>query len=217
MKRILGLFLLLLPLINMAQDEVSLIQTMHDNVLLVRLKSGKKTVEAMRFEGLVKEAVQVEDEHRSGNERIVAAFKQEFNFCNVLYFYDYNSVSIRNGEFKGVLLDERLKVYAGELPASEHFFIAEFGRVSQREEVYSTETVKRRTEQGVENRQIQYGSSGMGISALVLMDKNFSRVQSPMPGYIRIFKNIPLFKRNEARVVEKMNEKLWSVYRSENR
>ena len=119
------------------------------------------------------------------NKKIVAAFRNQFNFCPVYFFYDTYSDSIRLNHFNSVVfLNDSLKPESGLNFVPVNFLTAEFGSVD----------------------------SEMQFDALVIMDEQFQQLKHPFPYYVRTFESLP-FRRKPVVVVQKMNESLWDYFK----
>jgi len=168
------------------------VEELKKGVLLVRLKTEKAKLEALKKVGTEAQVKALENEIRTRHENIANAFKSDFNFCSVLFFYSHQSELIKSGEFSKLsLYDADLKPLdpLTVLP-EEHIYIAEFGRI--------------------ENANTSSGQIDFGFQALVIRDVDLNQLKRPFPYYQKT--NFLIFPRTYDVVVSKWNTKLSAFY-----
>ena len=111
------------------------IEILKKGALLVRLKTAVLKINGLKNLGRNKEAEEMRLMQEHENAAIVDAFRKNFNFCLVFFFYSNNSEEIKTGNYKGLLFDINFKVdtsfnssnyLIGELDKSESLTIQSF-------------------------------------------------------------------------------------------
>jgi len=179
-----------------------------EGILLVRLHTQKNTLEALKQRGQNAAADKIAAEQAQENLEIVKAFKDEFTFCPVYFFYSDESKALKAKDFGQVhFLDSTLQV-ANTKPLSEkHFLTAEFGTLSTDTVIYPVATPG----DGEGGQKIFFQGSTNDISALLVMNDELTQLQRPFPFYVRIFKGLP-FERKKGKAVKRLDQKLNRYY-----
>lgn len=196
--------------ISNSRDEI---KELKSSVLLVRLHTKTKSIEALRKVGNVQLADKIEQEQSSLNLRIINAFKSEFNFCPVYFFFSDESKHILNREFDSIsfinaslLPDKNIK------PKIVNFFVAEFGTPSQdTSQYYSHTSYEANGDFSAAPVHNYYGGAITGAEGLIIKDSNFYQVRKPFPSFVKY----PFFAKKanmEIKCVAKMNLKLTNFY-----
>ena len=179
------------------------INNIKNNIILVRLSAKSNTISAMRSVGKNKLADKTEAKQLKRNKAIVSAFKTNFSFCPVYFFYSEDSKYVSNNKLDSVnfltdslLIDKNIRV------SSNLFYVIDFGSLEP-------ETNKGNLNKKGEEKY--YPSSNITISALIIKDSQFTQLQKPFPYYVREFKGLP-FKKSVSKMVVKLNEQLNSFY-----
>ncbi len=147
----------------MARSEAfNQIGELRSGVLLVRLATGKNKIEALTVRGRAEEADRLKTDLENMNRTIMRAFKNNYNFSRVEFFYSDDSRKVREGRYEGIFLDDNLQPDSSiSIRPLVPVYIAEFGSVSK-------------------------GTGGsMSFSALVIMDRQFNTLEKPFPYYAR--------------------------------
>ena len=170
----------------LAREQINQLQ---NGSLLVRLMSKNESIKALRKAGNNRMANTIEKEQNYLNLAIIDAFRNNFDFCNVYFFYSEYSQNIRNKEFdKVVFLNNNLKPDKTIKYNNEYFLTGEYGFIEQDKVKYQ-------------------GGSNMSFEALIIKDDQFKQLRRPFPYYLRTFATLPI-KRKPKKVVRKMNNKL---------
>lgn len=181
---------------------------LHNGALVVRLKTyNNKTTRLKELianpevkdkdrEKLEKDLVTTIAERDSYNNDLVAAFKDNYKFSTVYFMYDTSSVALKNGERKGFLLDENLRVDPTISISEDSIFMMYTGTLDPAE--YS------------------------GMEALIITDSRFEVLPAPFPFYIRvnsfglvlsrIFSPKQSVKRDTQKMISKLEHKLTEFY-----
>ena len=181
-----------------------------NSFLLIRLKTGKNTIDAMlkacQSEMAEKRQKQIDEE----NIRIIKSFRTEFDFCPVYFFYSDDSKFVAEKQFEKVkFLNDSLQPDNTIKLNSEKFFIAEWGNVKGDTASYYSHTSYEpdgNFSQGPV--YVYYGGGSTDAKGLIVKDCRFYQLRSPFPFFI---KN-PFFRKKEKTeiyVVRELNRKLW--------
>ncbi len=149
------------------------INELKNSVLLVRLKTSENSIQALINAGETEKADKMRLSQLNENKKIISAFKQNFTFCEVKFFFSNTSEQVRQKQFDQIFLNDSLQVDASiSLDTNASYFIAEFGYIDQ-------------------NNQIDTGSCQSGASSnmrfysLRMMNNQFVQLQRPFPYYVR--------------------------------
>lgn len=182
---------------------------LHDGVLLVRLSTKKNTIAAMKKAGKIKLANKTETKLKERNQLIINAFRNNFNYCPVYFFYSDYSKYVTNNHLENVIfLNDSLELDQTIKTTKQTFFIAEFGAIYPDTTKYAT-----RHYYGNGKKEVKhYGGSEITVTALIIKDNHFAQLKEPFPYYVRERKGMP-FQRSIHQVVLNMNFKLKHYYK----
>ena len=186
---------------------------MKNSVLLVRLKTSANTIAALRKIGDEDEANEVMKKQIIENKLIIKEFKENFDFCNVRFFYNNRSRDIKKNKFDNVFLDDSLQIDNSIKINTESVFIAEFGNLEQDTAKHFSDYSYERNDEGIIEEVENYYSPGIDFSfyALRIMDDNFVQLSRPFPYYVKVGHSISL-KWNHKRAIINMNSSLNNYY-----
>ena len=188
-----------------------------EGALLVRLHTRASTIAALRGKGKITEADKVELEQAIINQSIVRAFRGNFGFCPVYFFYSNDSPFIIEKQFdKITFLNDTLKADTTIKFVGKYFLTAEFGSIEQDTTARFDSYYYDRSEKGLEKRSLYYGGSNMGFGALIMKSDIFVQLHRPFPYYVRTFETVP-FLVNSNHVVSKLNKKINKYYKRKNK
>jgi hypothetical protein len=190
------------------------ISTLKDGALLVRLFTKKNSIAALKKIGKPEKAEKLEKEQAAYNQRIVSAFKANFNFCPTYFFFSDYSTAIAEKQFdKAVFLNDSLLPDTNIKFNSTKFLTAEFGYVEQDTakyfSYYSFEPNANIDESRVKN---YYGGSDASFAALVIHTDKFEQISRPFPYYVRTYRSMCSARRAK-KTVRFMNQNLHSYYK----
>ncbi len=170
------------------------ISNLKDGVLLVRLFTKSKGIEAYRRKGATSQADKIERAVKSRNINIVQAFKKEYSFSQVAFFFSDESEAVKTGNFDQVtFLNDSLELDTSVKPLDfGTVFIGELSRI---------ESVNEDT-----------GQVGRGFSAFIIRDARFNQLKKPFPYYQRSYEGVFFINRTESTVVKKLQAKLEKFY-----
>ncbi|MBL4668292.1 MAG: hypothetical protein JKY30_03405 [Flavobacteriales bacterium] len=180
-----------------------------NGILLVRLKTNKKSIEAMREHGRTILANKTEGKLKNRNAYIIYAFKTSFDFCPVYFFYSSDSKHIRNNHLDSVsFLNDSLKIDKSITVNDTNYYVAEFGHIEP------TETIDYQSSVYVpkkETRNTYTGSSDFSFKAVIVKDKMFKQLNKPFPYYSKESSS-PKKKENINAAITKLNLILKKYY-----
>lgn len=188
------------------------IEQLHSGALLVRLQTRKSSIEALRKIGKDELADKKQSEQNEHNKEIIKAFKEDFDFCPVYFFFSDFSDKVRNDEIDQVeFLNENLEHDPSIQMNENSFLTAEVSNIKQDTAKYLSNQRSAVTKDGLKTQNQYYGGSAQGFGALIIMSDQFIQLSKPFPYYVRSFNSIFL-KRSMTNLVDIMNEKLHKFY-----
>jgi hypothetical protein len=175
-------------------------------VLLVRLLTLEHSIAAMKASGMNNKSAELEEAIANQNKDIVNAFRMEFDFCPVYFFYSNHSTNVRDGD-ASVLFDA--KGDSTDFVFDDcNYYIADFGNLEQDTarffagydlvQVGNFDTRKvRRT----------YTRTSFSFGAMKIKGCDFIQLRDPFPYYVKTYGSF-VFKRSPLSFVKRINEKL---------
>lgn len=169
------------------------IAKLKSGILLVRLKTREKGIDALLKNGQKRKAEKYRKEVYEDNLSVINAFKKNYNFSDVYFFYSSNSEDVRNKNFKGVFLNENLEKDENIVldPSKTFYMILDIGAV--------------KIPGDDETRHYANAIS----RALVVKDRDFEQLYRPFPFYVGASN-----KKNINQQVDKLNDGLKFFYDS---
>lgn len=130
MKTIRGFFLLFFCVQVLAaqtprQQSAASIRMLKNGALLVRLRTSENYINVLMRRGDKAGAEKVRQEQEEKNRAIVNAFRDNFTFCPVYFFYSNVSDEIRAGKQKGNLLNVNFQT--DTTFSGSNYLVGEFG------------------------------------------------------------------------------------------
>ena len=214
MKRIFLLLLFILafaPLISIAQEALAenaawrdssafYIRQLKSGVLLVRLHTHSTAIANLKASGKNDQAKKIETEQRKENESIMSAFKMEFNFCPVYFFYGDSTDAVIKKKHSGLFLNDSLQMDHSIICPPGFFMIAEEGTPVISPKYDNT------------NKGKMSDQSGNVSSALVMLRSDLKPMKPPFPTYAQESFPGSLGPPNWKKRVSALNGKLISFY-----
>ena len=180
-----------------------------ENVLLVRLKSNIKKINALKEYGYDIKAKEFQNNQDVENKKIIKSFKDEFSFCDTYFFFSENSNLVRAKDFsEPIFLDGNLEVDPSVVLPTDSFLIAEFGHVMSDPGPYKDFYISD-SEDGFNKRTSYWAGPNLRFGALIVMNDQFVQIRRPFPRYARTFASFPFFKRSIVNTVARLNTKLF--------
>ncbi len=99
------------------------IKMLKQGALFVRLKTSDLQINGLKQKGKDKEAEKIKLNQEKENKAIVEAFKTNFDFCKVYFFYSTYSAEVKKGNYKPYLINTDLQsdsTFTGE------YFVGEY-------------------------------------------------------------------------------------------
>lgn len=175
------------------RNAIEQIQGLHDGVLLVRLKTRKPTIEALKERGQAEKAAKLEENQKRLNHNIIAAFKANFDFCPVYFFYSNYTKQVKSGDLASVeFLNEDLMVDNSIKLEDPYYLTAEIGSVVEDTARHFDGYYYEPSANGPERKAAYYGGNNLGFEALVMKSDQFIQLTRPFPYYERMLrKSLP--------------------------
>jgi len=186
---------------------------LHDGALLVRLKTKKNTIEALRKMGRDNKAEMVEAKQNAFNKEVIRVFKEYFTFCPYYFFFSDDSEAVKEKQFDSVgFLNDKLVIDSTITFDMENFLTAEFGVIEQDTAKYFDGYRNESVEEGVVAQTQYYGGPDLRFGALIIKSDQFAQLCKPFPYYVRTFDSVPVKFRTK-NAVKKMNRNLHYFYK----
>lgn len=190
------------------------IKKLRNGAMLVRLKTKRRSIEALESKQRHSQADQVRQKVRMDNLELTRAFDSSFDFCPVYFFYSDDSEHVLNGQLDSVnFLNKELEFDPEIRVNSDYFLIAELALLEQ--EKFKRDNVPSGAENNhnYRNEAKHYGGANMRFHALILKDSEFNQLTGPFPYYSRTLNSFFL-KKKMTEVVKVLNQKLSKYYNS---
>ncbi|MEP7168672.1 MAG: hypothetical protein ABI855_04825 [Bacteroidota bacterium] len=188
------------------------ITQLKDGALLVRLQTKENSIIALSQIGKYDLSDKIKNRQLNYNKEIISAFKNNFTFCPVYFFFSSYSDSILSGHVKGIIfLNDSLLPDTGIKMKSGKFLTAEFGIIEQDTTKYFSNYYFCEGENGLETKSLYYGGPDLRFGVLKIMSDQLVQLKEPFPYYVRTFNSLPV-KRKLSKAVLRMNKKLLSYY-----
>ncbi|MEO7176365.1 MAG: hypothetical protein ABIV51_10695 [Saprospiraceae bacterium] len=147
------------------------IKDLHEGILVFRLPSEKKKLEAykLKYEGKMestrydKLVESTKAERDLDNRAFIEAFQHRWTICPVYFIYDYDTPKLLNNEKVAISLDSNLVFRKDIIPYEKSLYIAEFTEFES------------------------------GMEAMHIMDFQLNNLKAPFPHYYRVNDNWKLF------------------------
>ncbi len=148
------------------------INLLKKGALLVRLKTNHRAISQLKTSGNIDLATNLEKETELANKIIMSAYRKEFTFCPVYFFYSESSDSIRKNNLSGIFVDSTLQVNSSIICNASFFLIAEQGALYNSSLGIVPESLaKKSTEKGSYSRD----------ASIIIKNKYFIQLHKPFP------------------------------------
>ena len=194
------------------------INQLKDGALLVRLKTKKLGITALRKLGKNEQADEIEKKQAEFNLNIISAFKTNFNFCPTYFFYSDYSTNVKENQFdKVIFLNDSLRPDTTIKFENKKFLVAEFGTIEQDTVKYfSNYSYEQKENWSVKKASNYSGGPDFGCDALIIRSDKLIQLRHPFPYFIRTREPLPR-KQVLNRTVKTMNKKLTKFYKRKNK
>ncbi len=190
-----------------------LIKQLKNGALLVMLEAKENSINALKKNDYFEMAELVEFKQHVKNSKIVTAFRNNFTFCPVYFFYDsYIDRVLSNQITDVVFLNDNMKLDSSIKFCESNYLFSEFGAIRQDTAKYFSHSYYDSGSNGMERRSVYNGGPDMRFEALIIMSKQMIQLKRPFPYYVKTQCTIPFFKRSTSKVVNRMNVKLFKYY-----
>jgi hypothetical protein len=199
----------------MARDQIFQLK---NGALLVRLTTNKNSIAALQKIGKTKKADELQKKQAAYNVKIIKAFRKNFDFCPVYFFFSNYSTNISERQFdKVIFLNYSLLPDTSIKFTYNTFLTAEFGTIEEdTAKYYSYASFESDSTEGRHLVSHYYGGTEMGFGALLIKSDKFIQLRRPFPYYVRTFDSLPV-ERSTQEVVKMMNKDLHAFYRKSNK
>lgn len=155
--------------------------------VLVRLKTSQSKIEALQKAGKVEKAEKVKNKQAEENRQIVRAFKKEFDFTNVYFFYSQNSKAVKANKLSNIFLNEKLMLDSSiQVDESKASYVIELAYIEADTNQVFAHYIDRSTGSFEQQRQATFhGSPNLGFKAFVIKTQKFEQLLKPFPYYSR--------------------------------
>ena len=145
------------------------INKLKKGVLIVRLKTKQRSIDALLKRGMKKKAKKIENEIHEYNMDIMHAFEKNYNFSDVYFFYSDNTQKVKDMQFNSIFLNKDLVVDPSIKlnPLYDFYMIADFDQVRTLDE------------------NGKYSSQSLISEALVIKDRDFEQMSRPFPLFVK--------------------------------
>jgi hypothetical protein len=187
MKVRLFFYLLLISSIAFGQSDYDeakeRLENLKNGMLLVRLQTSQKQIEALVDRGMEEEGEARRQEQYEENKESILAFSQVFDFCPVYFFYADKSEAIRDKQLAGNIFNSDLVVLQSVSELPEFFLTAEFAE-----------------------------TPNLKIDGVVIMDEQMLPLEAPFPFYQREHILLGLISLSKGSMVERLNARMHDLY-----
>lgn len=192
---------------EIAKREISKLK---NGVLLVRLMTKSKSVDALRARGDNYTADKIQQKQNELNTRIVVAFRIGFDFCPVYFFYSDYTQQVKDKQLdKVVFVNDSLQPDSAIGLNNENFLVAEFGNVMMESGKHRDGYYYYKDKGSDSLARSDYYSSRSGFPAVIISNDQFIPMRFGLfPYYTRTLAGI----RNERSAVAILNKKLHRFY-----
>lgn len=148
------------------------INLLKKGALLVRLKTNNRAITKLKATGNIDLATNLAKETELENKIVMSAYRKEFNFCPVYFFYSESSDSVRKNNLTGIFLDSTLNINPSIECHATFFLIAEQdGIYNSSLGLIPQSLAKHASENGSYSRD----------AAIVVKNKYFLQLNKPFP------------------------------------
>lgn len=188
------------------------IDKLHQGALLVRLKTRTKNIEAYKKVGAIAIAKRIEAEQRAQNKKIQRYFKENFDFCEVYFFYTKDTERVLKGDKVGYFLNKELYADPSIELTNDFFMIAELDALLE-EDIYGNVTDMQKDKGAVIDKNLQapidrHENTSL-TRVLVIKDASFEQLTHPFPFFVKAS-----FDRFLPKKIKRLNKKLHRFYTS---
>ncbi len=143
------------------------IKSLYEGVLVFRLKTRSKNIDALRLNGKNKLADKIQKRQDTLNHRIYKAFQTHFNFCRVEFFFSDQSQKFRDNQVDEVhFLNQNLSIDSTIKLNDQYFLTSDIGILEQDTSWVTGRRYLSENENGTEYASRYSGGTNMRFHAL---------------------------------------------------
>ncbi|MFO0477528.1 MAG: hypothetical protein ACK50L_01940 [Bacteroidota bacterium] len=162
------------------------INSLKRGALLVRLKTNNLAITKLKEAGNYDLATNLKRETDLENKIIISAYKKEFIFCPVYFFYSHSSDSVKKNNLSGIFIDSTLQVNPSIVCNATFYLIADQGELYNSSiEIIPESLAKKARESGDFSRQ----------ASIIIKNKYFIQLHKPFP-FFQIKTGRPLYSND---------------------
>jgi hypothetical protein len=175
--------------VDSAKERDRTSQTLRDlknGAVIIRLKTGSKSIDAYRKAGQNDVADRIEAEHQKQNQKMFWAFTENFLFCDVYFIYANETDAFLGGK-RGLFLNQQLQHDSSIVFEGTNFVFCEYGSVQPFSKFSDYEKPKVGTP-GNDNAgksfgdgPVQTATSPATTSGLFFSDRELKQFNRPFP------------------------------------
>lgn len=148
------------------------INQLKEGALVVRLKTNKALIDALRAQGNNTMALEKEKEQHVINMNTILAYKDMYNFSKLYFIFSNSSDSLLNGTRSGIFLDSNLKVDPS-ITMNEKFYL-----LAERDFGYNSSVGFVKEDSA---RKVSEGGNPVKEMAVLLKNKYGHQLKAPFP------------------------------------
>lgn len=172
--------------------------------LLVMLHMAQNKIDALEKMERKTEAVTFRNQQIVKNQSIIAAFKNNFNFCPVYFFFTSEALKfLEYGPDSVSFVDSNLTIDTSIHIRNKKYFVAEFNKIQDDTTGYAK---RHHTSPG--NTQTYQTVSSSTSQAFIIESKNLIQLKSPFPNFVSITETDEKIVFVES-VVQRINKDLY--------
>lgn len=178
------------------------LKALHDGYLFFQLFDRESTKNSIREHLGEKAVLQYEAEEKEKHDNLMKAFRENYTFSKVLFFYSHDKKKIKDDDFSTVkFYTDSNQLVSNDTIDFSHFFIAEVSRIEIDSTIYTDGD-------GVEHKTANYS-----FSALIVRDRDFVQLGKPFPYYVRTMEGMPILQKKSMRLIAAFQNKLERKYK----
>jgi len=143
-----------------------------EGAVVVRLHSRSAAIEKMKAAGNNEYANAIAVAQQAENRDIVEAFRTEFSFCKVYFFFSDSTDALLQGRRTGFLVNDSLKIDPSIRLTENFFMVADNGNPNLHQKTYDPT-----------QPYMDYSEHSYVNETIYLMDQNLKPLKSPFPRY----------------------------------
>ena len=178
------------------------LKALHDGYLFFQLFDREATKNSILIHLGEKAVQQYEAEQKEKQDNLMQAFRENYTFSKVLFFYSHDKENIKNDDFSSVkFYTDSNQLVSNDTIDFSHFFIGEVSRMEIDSAIYT------------DGDGVEHKTSNYSFSALIVRDRDFVQLGNPFPYYVRTMDGMPLLQKKSFRLIAAFQNKLERKYK----